>query len=153
MDGFAIFAHVSALLIRVLCAKGRKMDFETKPGRLFEVLIGAVTLFIASSLSLITIVMLLQGKFSVSGFVVITSLVLMAYWFSTISYRLILHKARDNGALFSVFALKFWSVFFGVSSIILLMLGFSEGHLGLVTSAVIMLTGCLFGWQIALKRQ
>ncbi|NVK55284.1 MAG: hypothetical protein HWE26_06690 [Alteromonadaceae bacterium] len=129
------------------------MDFETKPGRLFEVLIGSVTLIIACSLSLLAILMLLQGKFTIFGLAVIASLVLMACWFGTIAYRLILHKARDNGSLLSVFALKIWCVFFGVSSIILLMVGFSESHLGLVIIAVIMLTGCLFGWQLALKRQ
>ena len=129
------------------------MDFETKPGRLFEVLIGSVTLVIAFSLSLLSILMLLQGKFSIIGFAVIASLVLMACWFGTVAYRLIFHKTRDNGSLLSVFALKFWCVFFGVSSIILLMLGFSESNLGLVIIAVIMLTGCLFGWQLALKRQ
>lgn len=60
------------------------------------------------------------------------ALLLAAYWFCLIFYRLLFNKPNKNGGLLSIGGLKFLSAFLGLSTLAVVPLAIYMGHWGAV---------------------
>ena len=78
---------------------------------------------------------------------------LCSFWFGKLGYRLVLNKPRKGGGLLSDNGLKLGCIFFGVSSILLGVYSVTQQSFGSLFSAVGMVVACLYGWEVAKKRQ
>ncbi len=127
-------------------------SYEEPAGRWLEVLIGLLVAFI--SLVFLGLVFLVISEASLSIASVIGSfiLALCSYWFGQLSYRLVLNKKNKNGGLFSNWGLKFWCVFFGVGSVIVIIFCLISNSISMALGSLGMLIACTYGWKVANKR-
>ncbi len=123
--------------------------FEEPPGRGFEIIIGLLVAFVALVFWGLLWLLITSASLSVGSVVGGLVLALTAGWFSQLAYRLILHKQRTDSGLFSPWALKFWVLFLGASSVALLVIGLSTSEYRMAMGAGGMLVACVAGWQIA----
>jgi membrane associated rhomboid family serine protease len=129
------------------------MNYQDSTGRSSEVMFGIITFFIA--LIFFALVLMIMTNASLSLASVGGSVVLAAIggWFAQLSYRLVLHKPRTTGGLLSPFALKFWCVFFGVTSCGSLVFALITAKFDAAVGAAVMLPACWYGWKLADHRQ
>jgi hypothetical protein len=123
-------------------------DYEQSAGRGLEIVVGAVTLLIALLFLVLFLMLAFNAGFKYVTFVGGAILLLCTYWFGLISFRLLLNIPNKNGGLFSVGGLKFWCVFLGVSTLIVLPFALYMGHWVAVVSCVFMIYGCYKGWHM-----
>ncbi len=90
------------------------------------------------------------GYSSVLGSII---LAICSFGFGKLGYRLLLNKPRKNGGLLSNNGLKLGCILFGESSILCVGISIMQHEFSLFITALGMLTACLYGWQMAKKRQ
>lgn len=127
-------------------------QYEQPSGRFLELVVGLTTSFVAL-IFIVLFVMLVRGAglqyISVFGGCL---LLLAAYWFGLISFRLLFNVPNKQGGLLSVGGLKFLCLFLGVSSIAVVPLSMYMGHWLAALGSVGLVVGCYKGWQMAGNR-
>lgn len=129
------------------------MDFREQPlGRGMEFFVGIVLLFFVLAFITLISFIALNGAWSYAKMSLIVAFGLLSFWLGKLGYRLVFNKPRKNGGLLSNKGLKFGSIFFGVSSISIIILFPTHHNIVSVLSAICMLVACLYGWQISKER-
>jgi hypothetical protein len=126
--------------------------YEEPVGRWLEVLVGLLVAFI--SLVFLGLVFLLISEASLSIATVIGGfiLALCSYWFGQLSFRLVLNRKNSDGGLFSNGGLKFWCIFFGINSVIVIVFCLISNSILMVLGSLGMLVACIYGWKVANNR-
>jgi membrane associated rhomboid family serine protease len=130
------------------------MDFyEQSSGRGMEIVVGLISVFVAIIFAALIWLVISNATIGYSPILGSLVLALCSFWFGKLGYRLVLNKPRKGGGLLSDNGLKLGCMFFGVSSILWGVFSISQQNLGSFLSAIGMLVACLYGWQIAKRRQ
>tara|TARA_B100000809_G_C14744910_1_gene389976 strand:- start:97 stop:507 length:411 start_codon:yes stop_codon:yes gene_type:complete len=110
---------------------------SSKPAgdRLLEVILGLIMLAPALCLWGGLVLVLLKDKFDIEYWPVYSLVILCAFWFSRLSFRLVFNQRRKDGGLFSPLAIKAWIVFFIVMIPIALLMQFLDGSVYLAPAA------------------
>ena len=126
--------------------------YQEPAGRGFEIIIGTAVLFVASIFIALLVILFANASISTVNIIGGAFLLFASYWFGQMAIRLIFNIPRKTGGLFSVRGLKIWSLFFGVSSVAVLIIGVYIGQWGTAVAGLCLAIGCFYGWQLACKR-
>lgn len=126
--------------------------YEDPAGRGLEVLIGLVVAFISLVFLALILLVISEAPLTMGAVIGGFILALCSLWFGQLAYRLLFNKKNKNGGLFSNLSLKFWCVFFGISSAILTVFGLISGSISTALGGVGMIIACTYGWKVANKR-
>lgn len=127
-------------------------QYRERPGRFLEFIVGLVTTFIALVFGGLFFLLVQNAGLKYVTFIGGALLLLAMYWFSLISFRLVLNRPNKHGGLFSIGGLKFLSAFIGLSALAASPLALYMGHWGALVACICLSIGCYQGWQIAGRR-
>lgn len=118
-----------------------------------EIFVGLILIFIALIFAALIWLVISNATFGYSPILGSFALALCSFWFGKLGYRLVLNKPRKGGGLLSNNGLKLGCIFFGISSILWGIFSIMQQEASSLLSALGMLVACLYGWQMAKKRQ